>query len=122
MPNGCAPRACARRITYSRVVCDRLHICRQGSTRGLSTHGYRKSGLNLCGIWHPYSAANKGVADLSAAREICRGVQLLLGHAKVESRTWFDTSGIEVDDVLEMAEQTEDTASAGRRRLGSQSL
>ncbi len=34
-----------------------------------------------------------------------RGVQLLLGHAKLESTVRY--LGIEVDDVLEMAEQTE---------------
>ena len=44
-----------------------------------------------------------------------RAVQLLLGHAKVESTVRYHTKlestvrylGIEVDDALEMAEQTE---------------
>ena len=34
-----------------------------------------------------------------------RGVQLLLGHTKLESTVRY--LGIEVDDALEMAEQTE---------------
>ena len=34
-----------------------------------------------------------------------RAVQLLLGHTKLESTVWY--LGIEVDDALEMAEQTE---------------
>ncbi len=34
-------------ITHSRVACDRLHICRQGSTRGLSANGYGKSASTL---------------------------------------------------------------------------
>jgi integrase len=35
----------------------------------------------------------------------CSGVQLLLGHSKLESTVRY--LGIEVDDALEMAEQTE---------------
>ena len=34
-----------------------------------------------------------------------RAVQLLLGHSKLESTVWY--LGIEVDDALEIAEQTE---------------
>ena len=36
---------------------------------------------------------------------VLRAVQLLLGHAKLESTVRY--LGIEVDDALEMAEQTE---------------
>ena len=41
-----------------------------------------------------------------------RAVQLLLGHAKLESTVRY--LGIEVDDALEMAEQTEVQSTAGR--------
>jgi site-specific recombinase XerC len=34
-----------------------------------------------------------------------RAVQLVLGHTKLESIVWY--LGIEVDDALEIAEQTE---------------
>ena len=40
-----------------------------------------------------------------------RAVQLLLGHSKLESTVQY--LGIEVDDALEISEQTEMLASAG---------
>ena len=42
-----------------------------------------------------------------------RAVQLLLGDTKVESTVRY--LGIEIDDVLEMAEQTEVYAETGQR-------
>jgi len=44
-----------------------------------------------------------------------RAVQLLLGHTKLESRVRY--LGIEVDDALEMAEQTEVRARLAGSRL-----
>jgi integrase len=41
-----------------------------------------------------------------------RAVQLLLGHTKLESTVRY--LGIEVDDALEIAEQTEDLSNQGR--------
>ena len=46
----------------------------------------------------------KGITDLSQDKELA-AVQLLLGHTKLESTVRY--LGIEVDDALEMAEQTE---------------
>ncbi len=40
-----------------------------------------------------------------ASAQRARAVQLLLGHSKLESTVRY--LGIEVDDALEMAEQTE---------------
>lgn len=48
--------------------------------------------------------ANEGDAHLSTDQEP-RAVQLLLGHTKLESTVRY--LGIELDDALEMAEQTE---------------
>ena len=58
-----------------------------------------------CGcLWHTYHAAHESIADLSTHQE-SEGPQLLLGHTKLESTVRY--LGIEVDDALEMAEQTE---------------
>jgi site-specific recombinase XerC len=56
------------------------------------------------GLWHALVAAHKGVPDLSTDQNL-RAVKLLLGHTKLESTVRY--LGIEVDDALEMAEQTE---------------
>ena len=48
--------------------------------------------------------ANQGIADLPRTKNL-RAVQLLFGHAKLESTVKY--LGIEVDDALEIAEQTE---------------
>lgn len=57
-----------------------------------------------CRIRYPLYAAHKSFADLPANEE-SSGVQLLLGHTKLESTVRY--LDIEVDDALEMAEQTE---------------
>ena len=55
-------------------------------------------------IRHPLPAPNKGDLDLSKDKNL-RAVQLLLGHTKIESTIRY--LGVEVDDVLEIAERTE---------------
>jgi site-specific recombinase XerC len=50
-------------------------------------------------------AALKTEDYLFPSRKNLRAVQLLLGHTKLESTVRY--LGIEVDDALEMAEQTE---------------
>jgi hypothetical protein len=55
-------------------------------------------------LWDTHNAADEGKPDISA-HENLRAVQLLLGHTKLESTVKY--LGIEVDDALEMAEQTE---------------
>jgi site-specific recombinase XerC len=79
--------------------CSRRTICfyhptsRRGSTRGLS---------------QPYGTdtMRRTKASLIYRRtENLRAVQLLLGHTKFENTIRY--LGIEVDDALEMAEQTE---------------
>ncbi|WP_449768893.1 hypothetical protein [Halomonas qinghailakensis] len=49
-----------------------------------------------------------------------RAVQLLLGHTKLESTVRY--LGIEVDDALEMAEQTEVTAYPGPSLPGQERI
>jgi integrase len=56
------------------------------------------------GVRHSHDAPNESIVDLSATKNL-RAVQLLLGHTKLESTVRY--RGIEVDDALEMAEQTE---------------
>lgn len=55
-------------------------------------------------LWYALQAAHEGDVDLQAYEEL-RAVQLLLGHSKLESTVWY--LGIEVDDALEISEQTE---------------
>ena len=57
------------------------------------------------GLRHPFIAAHQGNADLSAHPRNLRAVQLLLGHRKLENTVRY--LGIEVNDALEIAEQTE---------------
>jgi len=56
-------------------------------------------------LWYAHAAPHQGLPDLSSNEESLRAVQLLLGHTKLESTVRY--LGIEVDDALEMAEQTE---------------
>ena len=53
---------------------------------------------------NPLDAPHQGDADLPANQNL-RAVQLLLGYTKLESTVRY--LGIEVDDALEMSEQTE---------------
>ncbi len=53
-------------------------------------------------IWDALHQAHKGSPDLT---KNLRAVQLLLGHTKLESSVQYLV--IQVDDALEMAEQTE---------------
>jgi len=54
-------------------------------------------------------ASNQGDVDLPRTKNL-RAVQLLLGHSKLESTVRY--LGIEVDDALEISEQTEDLIKA----------
>jgi hypothetical protein len=56
-------------------------------------------------VRHALAAANQGHLDLQAHEEHPRAIQLLLGHTKLESTIRY--LGIEVDDALEISEQTE---------------
>lgn len=55
--------------------------------------------------WDAFDAKNQGDTDLSPDQKNLRAVQLLLGHSNVESTVRH--LGIEVDDALEISEQTE---------------
>jgi site-specific recombinase XerC len=53
---------------------------------------------------NPFHPPYQAVFDLSRTKNL-RAVQLLLGHTKLESTVRY--LGIEVEDALELAEQTE---------------
>lgn len=55
-------------------------------------------------IWNPHYAPYKASLIYRRTKNL-QAVQLLLGHTKLESTVRY--LGIEVDDALEMAEQTE---------------
>jgi hypothetical protein len=52
-------------------------------------------------IWHPLAASDQGDPDIGELGNL-RAVQLLLGHARIESTVRYP--GIEVDDALATAE------------------
>jgi site-specific recombinase XerC len=55
-------------------------------------------------VRHPYAAPHQATLIYRRTKNL-RAVQLLLGHSKLKSTVPY--LGIEVDDALEMAEQTE---------------
>ena len=56
-------------------------------------------------IWPPAALRRTKATLIYRRTKNLRAVQLLLGHTKLESTVRY--LGIEVDDALEMAEQTE---------------
>ena len=82
----------------------RLLICPRANTHGSWTLGYEKL------VWIPAGYGTHSMRRTQASliyrrTKNLRAVQLLLGHSKLESTVRY--LGIEVDDALEMAEQTE---------------
>ena len=55
-------------------------------------------------LWNTLAPEDQGCAALSQAGNL-RAVQVLLGHAKIE--TTVRNLGVEVDDALRLAEQIE---------------
>jgi integrase len=91
---------------------DYLFKSRLGSSPHISTRQYAR----IVGSWVSeigLDAANYGTHSMRRTKasliyrrtKNLRAVQLLLGHRKLESTVRY--LGIEVDDALEMAEQTE---------------
>ncbi len=75
------------------------------STRGLSLAGWvREIGLDTAAYGTHTMRRTKASLIYRRTKNL-RVVQLLLGHTKLESTVRY--LGIEVDDALEMAEQTE---------------
>jgi len=73
-------------------------ICSYGRIVG------RRNWSGIHRVWHALPSQDKGRVNLSSYEEHSRRT-VLLGHAKIESTVRY--LGIEVDDALEMAEQTE---------------
>lgn len=91
---------------------DYLFTSRNGNSRHLSTRQYhrivsgwvRAIGLDAT-AYGTHSMRRTKVSLIYRRTKNLRAVQLLLGHTKLESTVRY--LGIEVDDALEMAEQTE---------------
>ena len=80
-----------------------FRICLRASTLALSAVGSLQSGLTS---HHRAPTPTRKKATLIYRRsKNIRAVQLLLGHTKLESTVRY--LGIEVDEALEIAEQTE---------------
>ena len=78
-------------------------MSRRDNTPGSSINGSPRSGLIDC-IWHPHHAPDQATLIYKRTKNL-RAVQLLLGHSKLKSAVRY--LGIEVDDALEISEQTE---------------
>jgi integrase len=92
--------------------CDYLFCSRRNPTRHLSTRQYAKllkdwvAEIGLDPATYGTHSLRRTKATLIYRRtKNLRAVQLLLGHSKVESTVRY--LGIELDDALEIAEQTE---------------
>jgi integrase len=92
--------------------CDYLFCSRRNPTRHLSTRQYAKllkdwvTEIGLDPATYGTHSLRRTKATLMYRRtKNLRAVQLLLGHSKVESTVRY--LGIELDDALEIAEQTE---------------
>ncbi len=64
----------------------------------------QRNRLGCLRLWNTYGETNQASLIYRRTKNL-RAVQLLLGHSKLESTVRY--LGIEVDDALEMAEQTE---------------
>ncbi len=100
-------------IEYARLnSLDYLFKSRFKSSSHISTRQYARivgswvSGIGLDPAQYGTHSMRRTKASLIYRRtENLRAVQILLGHTKLESTVRY--LGIEVDDALEMAEQTE---------------
>ena len=98
---------CASRRAEDYLFSSRLRTSPHLSTRQYAriVHGWvREIGLNPAGYGTHTLRRTKASLIYRRTKNL-RAVQLLLGHSKLESTVRYP--GIEVDDALEMAEQTE---------------
>ena len=93
-----------RRTSCFPVACDRPLIFRRVSTLGSCANGVREIELNPA-AYGTHTLRRTKAALIYRRPKNLRAVQLLLGHSKLGSTVRY--LGIEVDDALEMAEQTE---------------
>ena len=99
--------SCARRGPEDFLFPSRLRSSRHLSTRQYAriVRGWvREIGLNPAAYGTHTLRRTKATLIYRRTKNL-RAVQLLLGHSKLESTVRY--LGIEVDDALEMAEQTE---------------
>src|SRR5690606_28066684 len=93
-----APTSCSRADRATR------HTCRFASTPESFTAGYAKSDSTVSCYGTHTMRRTKATLIYRQTKNL-RAVQLLLGHSKLESTVRY--LGIEVDDALEISEQTE---------------
>ena len=90
---------CVHRGTFSQAGCTDRSICRLGSMRESWV-----AGIGLDPASYGTHSLRRTKATLIYRRtKNLRAVQLLLGHAKLDSTVRY--LGIEIDDALEMSEQ-----------------
>ena len=87
-----------------RAASTNRHISELGSTPGSWGAGFEELGLDPS-AYGTHSIRRTKATLIYRRTKNLRAVQLLLGHTKLESTVRY--LGIEVDDALEMAEQTE---------------
>ena len=90
--------------TYSGAVFTGAPTSPPGNTLASSTGGSGNIGLDDRGFG-THSLRRTKVAQLYRKTGNLRAVQLLLGHAKIETTVRY--LGVEVDDALRLAEQIE---------------
>ena len=56
-------------------------------------------------VWHSLTSANEGVDHLQGDGQPARRPEILLGHSKIENTVRY--LGIDVEDALALAENTE---------------
>lgn len=87
-----------------RAGCIRRRICRRGSTPRWRIAGSHRPASTIPHMG-THTMRRTKVSLIYRRTKNLRALQLLLGHTKLESTVRY--LGIEVDDALEMAEQTE---------------
>jgi integrase len=92
------------RIFCSQAAYTHRPTYQHGSTPGSLTHGFNNWDW-IPQVTVPHTLRRTKATLIYRRTKNLRAVQLLLGHTKLESTVRY--LGIEVDDALEMAEQTE---------------
>ena len=90
-------------MTSSSRAVNGKSISRRDNTPGLALMGCR-GGFRPRDLCHSFDKTDESVAHLSQDKKPASS-SLLLGHTNLESTVRY--LGIEVDDALEMSEQTE---------------
>ena len=94
-----------QRILGLATICSRAGFTSHHTFPHGSICGSYKGGFTVRGSTQPPTARRTKASLIYRRRKSLRAIQLLLGHTKLESAIRY--LGVEVDDTLELAEQTE---------------